>query len=115
LIQDGRLTAIATTGAARSRFLPQVPSFAELGHPEFTAGVWFGLVVRAGTPPAALETLLSAAKAAHSDPEVRAKFEAQGFEVSGQSGPEFAADIRAQSERWARLVKAAGFRADSGQ
>ncbi len=112
LIADGKLNAIAVTSAARSRFLPNVPTFAELDHPEFTATIWFGLMVRAGTPPAVLTSLLNAAKAANADPGVKAKLEAQGFDMSGQTGPEFAADIKAQAERWARLVKAAGFKAD---
>jgi tripartite-type tricarboxylate transporter receptor subunit TctC len=112
LIQDGKLNAIVVTSTARSRFLPDVPTFAEVGYPEFTASVWFGLMVRAGTPPAVVESLLSAAKAAHADPDVKAKLEAQGLDIFGQSGPEFAADIKAQIERWARLVKAAGFKAD---
>jgi tripartite-type tricarboxylate transporter receptor subunit TctC len=111
-ILEGKLNAIAVTSATRSRFLPQVRSMAEFGYPEFTANVWFGLMVRAGTPPDLVTVLLSAAKAAHGDPEVKAKFEAQGYDISGQIGPEFASDIRAQIERWARLVKAAGFKAD---
>src|SRR6266853_1852290 len=105
LIQEGRLNAIAVTSAARSRFLPNVPSFAELGHSEFTSTVWFGLMVRAGTPPAAVESLLNAAKTAHANPDVRAKLEAQGFDMSGETGPGFAADIKAQMERWSRLVQ----------
>lgn len=112
LIQDGKLNAVAVTSAARSRYLPSVPTFEELGHPEFTASVWFGLMVRAGTPPAVMTSLLNAAEAAHADPALKAKLEAQGLEISGQSGPEFAADIRTQAQRWARLVKAAGFEAD---
>jgi tripartite-type tricarboxylate transporter receptor subunit TctC len=112
-IHAGSLTAIATTGAERSRLLPGVPSFAELGHAEFTANTWFGLMLRAGTPPAVVASLLSAATAAHADPDVKAKLEAQGFDVSGQSGAEFAADIKVQAQRWARLVKASGFRAQS--
>ena len=112
LIADGKLNAIAVTSAARSRFLPNVPTFAELGHAEFTASVWYGLMVRAGTPPAVVEKLLSAARAAHADPDVKAKLESQGLELSGQTGPEFAVDIRAQIERWARLVKASGFKAN---
>jgi len=110
-IQDNKLNAIALTGAARSRFLPDVATFAELGHPEFTASVWFGLLVRAGTPPAVVESLLNAAKLAHADPDVRTKLDAQGFDMSGQTGPEFTADIKAQIERWARLVRASGFKA----
>jgi tripartite-type tricarboxylate transporter receptor subunit TctC len=111
-IKAGKLNSIAVTSGGRSRFLPDVPTFAELGHPEFTANVWFGLMVRAGTPPGQVDSLLNAAKAAHADPDVRAKLEAQGFDISGQTGPEFVADIKAQIARWARLVKAAGFKAD---
>jgi tripartite-type tricarboxylate transporter receptor subunit TctC len=111
-IKTGKLNAIAATSGGRSRFLPDVPTFAELGHPEFTANVWFGLMVRSGTPPGQVDSLLNAAKAAHADPDVRAKLEAQGFDISGQSGPEFVADIKAQIARWARLVKAAGFKAE---
>lgn len=112
LIQAGKLNAIAITDSRRSRFLPSVPTFAELGHDEFTTGIWFGLMVRTGTPPAVVERILAAAKAAHADPDIRAKLESQGLEISGQSGPEFAADIKAQIERWARLVRAAGFSAN---
>jgi tripartite-type tricarboxylate transporter receptor subunit TctC len=111
-ISAGALKAIAVTGGTRSRFLPDVPTFAELGHAEFTASIWYGLMVRAGTPPAVVASILDAAKAAHADPNVKAKLESQGFDVSGQAGPEFVADIRTQIERWARLVKASGFKAD---
>jgi len=114
-IKAGKLNAIAVTSGGRSRFLPDVPTFAELGHPEFAANVWFGLMVRSGTPSGLVESLLNAAKAAHADPSVKAKLEAQGFDISGQIGPEFASDIKAQAARWARLVKASGFNADSGK
>ena len=112
LIADGKLNALAVTGKARSRLLPNVPTFAELGYPEFTATVWFGLMLRAGTPAPVVERLLDAAKAAHADREVRTKLEAQGLDVSGETGPEFAADIRSQAQRWAAMVKASGFKAD---
>jgi len=111
-LRDGKLRAIAITDDARSRHMPDVPSFAELGYPEFTARVWFGLSVRAGTPAPIVESLLAAAKAAHADADVRGKLDAQGFDMSGQTGPEFADDIRKQSERWARLIKASGYKAD---
>jgi tripartite-type tricarboxylate transporter receptor subunit TctC len=111
-VREGKLRAIATTDDPRSRHMPEVPTFAELGYPEFTTRVWFGLILRAGTPPDMVATLLDAAKAANADPEVRAKLEAQGLDMSGQTGPEFKADIRAQSEKWARLIKAAGYKAD---
>jgi tripartite-type tricarboxylate transporter receptor subunit TctC len=114
MIREGKLKAIAVTSSARSRFLPEIPSFAELGHDEFTTQVWYGLMLRAGTPADVLANLLNAAKAAHADADVKAKFEALGYDISGETGPGFAADIKAQAERWARLVKASGFKADGG-
>src|SRR5262249_53493804 len=111
-VREGKLRAIATTDDPRSRHMPDVPTFAELGYPEFTTRVWFGLLLRAGTPPDIVAKVLDAAKAAHADPDVRAKLDVQGFDMSGQTGPEFAADIRAQSERWARIIRASGYKAD---
>jgi tripartite-type tricarboxylate transporter receptor subunit TctC len=111
-VKSGRLFAIATTGNARTRFMPDVPTFSELQHPEFTASIWFGLMARTGTPPAVIERLVTAAKAAHSDRTVREKLESQGFEVSGRTGPELVADIKMQAEKWAKVVKAAGFTVD---
>ena len=89
-----------------------VPTFAELGYPEFTTRVWFGLLVKKGTPPDIVERLTAAAKAAHGDPDVRAKLEAQGFEVTNETGPQLLPDIKEQIVRWGKLVKAAGFSAD---
>jgi tripartite-type tricarboxylate transporter receptor subunit TctC len=111
-IRAGKLRAIAMTGPQRSALLPDVPTFAELGHPDFTATVWFGLLVKSGTPQPAIDRLLAAAKAAHSDPAVKEKLEKQGYDVSGQSGADFAAGIRTQMARWARIIKATGFKAD---
>lgn len=111
-IVSGRLNAIAVTSAERSRFLPDVPTFAELGYPEFTTTIWFGMFLRAGTPAAIVDSYVNAAKAAHTDPEVKKQLEALGFDVPAQTGPQVAADIAAQTERWARLVKATGFKAD---
>lgn len=111
-VRDGKLRAIACTDDPRSRHMPDVPTFAELGYPEFTARVWFGLFLKAGTPPDVVARLLDAATAAHADPGIKAKFEVQGLDISGQAGPAFAADIRAHSAKWARLIKAAGYKAD---
>jgi tripartite-type tricarboxylate transporter receptor subunit TctC len=111
-VPDKRLKAIAMTGEWRLRLLPQTPTMAELGHGELTGAVWFGLLIKAGAPKAMETRLMSAAKAAHEDPAIRAKLEAQGFDVSGLSGAEFLASISQQSERWARIVKATGFKAE---
>ena len=111
-IASGKLNAIAVTGPERSRFLPNVPTMAELGHPDFTTMIWFGMFLKAGTPQAIVDAYVKAAKAAHTDPDVKKKLEALGFDVPAQTGPEVAAEIAAQTERWAKLIKASGFRAD---
>ena len=108
-VRAGTLKALATTGAARDHSMPDVPTFAELGYPEFTAKVWFGLLVKEGVSAGMLERLTNAAKAAHVDPDVRQKLEAQGFEVSGETGPQLKTNIKEQGARWGRLVKASGF------
>ena len=108
-VRSGKLKALATTGPTRDRSLPQVPTFAELGYPDFTAKVWFGLLVKEGVPEDIFKRLTEAAKAAHADPAVKAKLEAQGFEVSGETGPQLKSEIKQQLERWGRLVKASGF------
>jgi tripartite-type tricarboxylate transporter receptor subunit TctC len=114
LIKEKKLNAIAVTSPERSRFFPDVPSFAELGQPDFTVNVWFALMLRSGTPPEAVDPVLAAAKAAHADPGVRAKLDAQGFDVPGETGPDLAADMRSQAARWARLVVASGFHGEAG-
>ena len=112
-IQSGKLVGIAVTGPTRWRQLPAVPTFAELGYPDFTASTWFGLVARAGTPPEIVAKVIEASKAAHNDPIVKERLEQMGFDVSAQSGAEFAASLRLGEERWARVVKATGFRASN--
>jgi len=108
-VRSGKLKALATTGPTRDHSMPDVPTFAELGYPEFTAKVWFGLLVKEGVPEDVFRRLTDAAKAAHADPAVREKLEAQGFEVSGATGPQLKTEIKQQIERWGRLVKASGF------
>lgn len=105
----GKLKAFGITSAQRWPAMKDVPTFTELGQPEFTTRVWFGLLVKAGTPPDIVARLTDAAKAAHADPEIRAKLEAQGYEVTGETGPQLLPDIKTQIARWARIVKAAGF------
>ena len=105
----GQLKAFGITSAERWPAMKDVPTFAEQGYPELTTRVWFGLLVKQGTPADIVARLTDAAKAAHADPAVRSKLEAQGYEVTGETGPQLLPDIKTQLARWARIVKAAGF------
>jgi len=112
-IKDGRLVALATTGKTRWRQLPDVPTMAELGHEDLSATIWFGLFVHRGTPPDIYRRVFDAARQAHADSAVRARLEGMGFDVPGQTDPEFSNAIRASQQRWAKLVKATGFKASN--
>lgn len=109
-IDAGALRAIATTGEQRSFMLPDTPTFAEIGHPDIIASIWFGLLVRKGTPKELFDAYLAAARAAHADEQVREALRKQGLQPSGVETDEFMKQIRAGSERWQRIVKSTGFK-----
>ncbi|GAA5232900.1 Bug family tripartite tricarboxylate transporter substrate binding protein [Verticiella sediminum] len=109
LIQDGKLNAIATTSAQRSRFLPDTPTLDELGMPELQTTVWFGVMAPARIPADTRERLEQALVAVHRDPVVIKRLEDTGYDVSGQTGEPFAQAVADSRQRWAGLVKATGF------
>jgi tripartite-type tricarboxylate transporter receptor subunit TctC len=109
--RSGLLRALVASGPRRSPLLPEVPTLADLGLGDLTASAWFGLLVKSGTPDDVVKRLEAAAIAAHAAPAVKAKLAAQGFEVSGLTGPAFKESIEVQFERWAKIVKATGFSA----
>jgi len=110
--QAGKLRILAITGPSRHKLVPDVPTFAELGYPEFTARVWFGLLVKKGTSADIIKRYTEAAKVAHADPEVRSKLEAQGFDVVAETGPQLLSNIKEQIARWGKLVERSGFSAE---
>lgn len=110
-VKEGKLRAIAVTSAQRSRFLPDVPTMAELGYKDLTTTIWFGLFAPADVPPATLEAIRAAAAKAHADLGYRARLEALNFDVPNESVAEFDKTISAETARWAALVKATGFKA----
>jgi tripartite-type tricarboxylate transporter receptor subunit TctC len=110
-VKEGKLNAIAVTGPKRSRFFPQVPTLAELGHKDLETTIWFGLFVAASTPPQVVEAIRAAAEKAHADPAYRARLEALNFDVPNEPLAAFEATMAAETTRWAALVKATGFKA----
>ncbi len=110
-IQAGSIRAIATTGSRRFASLPDAPTFTELGYPDFLATVWYGIMVRSNTPDDIKSKIVAAAKLAHADAQVQAALKAQGLDIVAETGPAMEESIRKGSERWARIVKATGFKA----
>lgn len=110
-VREARLKALATTGPARARLLPDAPTFAELGKPALTIEAWFGLVAPAATPAAALTSLEAAVLRALTAPAARTRIEEAGFRVAAQGRDGFATLLREETIRWAGIVRATGFQA----
>jgi tripartite-type tricarboxylate transporter receptor subunit TctC len=107
LIQAGTFAALATTGAARWRDLPDVPTVVEAGYRDFTATFWNGLVVPAATPPALIERLHGMMQAAAEAPAARTALLAQG-DIIVLDPARFRDRIAVDIERNAAVIKAAG-------
>ena len=111
-IKAGKLRPLATSGAARSSQLPEVPTLAESGLNGYSAYVWLGLLAPKGTPAAIVERLHRELKASLAAPEVKAFFDEAGVEIVGSSPAEFDAYFRDERDRWARVVKETGAKID---
>lgn len=107
-VKSGKLRPIAVTSKQRSPALPDVPTMAESGLPEFEANSWFGVFAPAGTPPEIVEKLNVALRAAIDDPAIAKQILALGGEPNPETPAEFAAFIKGEAAKWAEVVKASG-------
>jgi tripartite-type tricarboxylate transporter receptor subunit TctC len=112
LAKADRLRLLAVTGARRSSAMPDVPTVAESGLPGFEATNWFGLMAPAATPPAIVARLNAETAKAMQVPELRDKLAALGFEIQVSTPQAFQALLRAETEKWAKVIKASGARAE---
>ena len=103
----GKLQVLAVADGQRSAALPEVPTFAEAGLAEMTAVTWFAVMAPPGTPPAAVAAVHKALAEALALPDVRHKFAEQGAEPRGWSPEQTGAFVRAEAEKWAKVIKAA--------
>ena len=111
LIRAGRLKALAVSGLKRSQVMPDVPTVAESGVPGFEAGSWYGLLAPGGTPRAIVERINAEVVRIVQLPDVRERLTAEAFEVPIDTPEQFAAHIKADVAKWAKVVKAAGIKA----
>lgn len=111
-LASGRMKVIGVTGKNRVASLPNVPTLAEQGFPDVDVGGWFVMVGPKGLPPAQVKRLHEAVVAAFNDPEVKAAMAKQNNEIAPTS-PEVAATmLKAEQERYARLVAKASIKLD---
>jgi tripartite-type tricarboxylate transporter receptor subunit TctC len=104
----GRLRVLGVTGAARVAIAPELPTIAENGLPGFDSVQWYGLFAPAGTPREIVERLHRETVAILRGPEIRNRLAADGADVAAGTPDEFAALLRREIEKWARVARAAG-------
>jgi len=110
LVQGGKIRALAVTGSERSPELPDVPSMAEAGYPEVNIGLWSGVFVSAGTPPAIAHKLDTELRRALADSGVREKLKAMAVNPGGGPAEEFRQKIDGDIKVFADVVKAANLK-----
>ena len=106
-LKPGRLRAIAVTGATRVSSLPEVPTIAEGGVKGYEVVGWYGMAAPANTPRAVVNKLQAEVASILKAPETREKLAAEGAEPVGSTPDEFGAFVRAEIDKWSKVVKAA--------
>jgi len=104
-IQGGRMRALAITSKTRSPLLPNLPTMGEQGFPAVEVMNWQGLIGPKGMPPELIKQLNTVCSQALQTAEVKEKILSQGNEIGGGSPEQFAALIKAESPRWAKVVR----------
>jgi tripartite-type tricarboxylate transporter receptor subunit TctC len=107
-VRDRRLRALGVTAVARSPLLPDVPTAQEQGVKGYSSYNWNGVLAPAGTPRAVIDRIHGVLAKALNNPETRKQMETIGYEVSGDGPAEYAAFIKSEIEKWAKVAKAAG-------
>jgi tripartite-type tricarboxylate transporter receptor subunit TctC len=111
-VKDGRLRALAVTGAKRVQSLPELRTLDESGLPGFVVTTWQGLFAPAGTPAAVLARINAEfAKAVHS-PELKPRLEQQDMQPTGPGVGAFTAMYRAELTKWTKVAQDAGLKAE---
>ena len=111
-IKSGKLRALAVTSLQRVDDLPQVPTVAESGYKGFDAVTWFGVLGPARLPASVVNSFNSELNKALNSPDLRKKLEDQGLTVKTGTPDQFGQLIRADIDKWGRVVKASGAKAD---
>ena len=111
-VREGKVRALATTGATRAAVLPNVPTAIEAGVPGFETGTWFGVYAPAGTPKAITEKLNAEILAILNIPAVKERLSGLGVEIWAKGPAELAALTKADFEKWGPVVKKVGIKLD---
>lgn len=106
-IRSGKVRALAVTGKARQKSLPDVPTFEEAGHARFDVSLWQGVLAPAGTPPEIVRRLNVEINTVLAMPDVRERLAELGADPAGSTPEAFRAFIESEIARWGKLIKPA--------
>jgi tripartite-type tricarboxylate transporter receptor subunit TctC len=109
-VEAGSLRALASAASKRPSILPNVPTMAEAGVPDFDTSIWFGLVAPAGTPRPVLDKLAGAVREAMATSEVVTALRPQGMDPLSGGPDEFGRHIASEIKRWGEVAQAAGLK-----
>ncbi|MFP5406119.1 MAG: Bug family tripartite tricarboxylate transporter substrate binding protein [Gammaproteobacteria bacterium] len=112
MAREGKIRAVAQTGATRSPAAPDIPTVAESGLPGFEATSWFALFAPAGTPPAIVDKLYIEAKRIYHLPDVQERLAKIGLEPITSSPEELAKFQATEIDKWVKVVKESGAKVD---
>jgi tripartite-type tricarboxylate transporter receptor subunit TctC len=111
-VKSGAVRGLAVTGAKRSSALPELPTVAESGVPGYEVSAWFGIFAPAGMPQPVVQRLNADFVKALQQPELRQRLASQGAEPLTSTPDEFAAYLRSEIAKWAKVVKDSGMKVD---
>jgi tripartite-type tricarboxylate transporter receptor subunit TctC len=111
LIRAGKLRALAVTSTTRSEALPELPTVGDF-LPGYEASAWYGIAAPAGTPAVIVERLNQELNAAFADPKMKARIAELGGTPLPGSPADFAKLFAAEAEKWAKVVKFSGAKAE---
>lgn len=106
-VKSGRLRTFGVTTLKRASALPDAPTIAEAGVPGFDYGTWYGVLVPAGTPRAIVDKLNKAIVAQLNTPTLQQRYSAQGLDTIPSTPAEYMAKLKAETEKWGRVVREA--------
>jgi tripartite-type tricarboxylate transporter receptor subunit TctC len=112
LVREGRVHALAVTSLRRASAFPELPTIAESGYPDFEFTSWGGLLAPARIPATIVRKLHLEIVKALALPDLRIRLADLGLEGIGNSPDEFAAVIKSEIPKWAKVIKDAGIKAD---